>query len=220
MHSIKMYIENPSIIFLFIIFYGFLFLISFIKAPNIQISPIFDYISYILLKLPLVLTYSLFLSIFFGAAHLCLKNKFSVKKSIKYSRFLFGNFIILSAFILINFVLLFLSGQIGKFLSRYIGESILIVFQSALYYSLFLAASSIFIFIMFFYTIKNKSLKKSFKIMRISEYARISLISAVYLIITFLINIINYPTIKELIYFIFIYPLFTLILINSLMDYK
>jgi hypothetical protein len=215
-NSLKTYFYNPVIIFLFIVFYIILYLFSLIKMP-VSVNAVTDYIYLIAPQIILLLITSLFFSIFIKSSYLAVKNKFSVKESLKASKYVLGNFFYLIIFVIINLSTLILAKYSGLLLIKIFSQQTTAIIQTAIYSGLFLLISIFFIFQFFYFTTNKsgffKSIWKSI-ILAKRNYFKTILIPICYLIITFLLNLIPFSAIqiKDAIYYIVIYPIFTIIL--------
>ncbi len=200
-NSIKAFIKNPEIIFIFIALYVVITLFN--KIPSLPSpSAITDLIYKISSKLILALIFSFFLSIFIGASYLSLKNKFSFKKSIKYYKFTFLTFIFILPVLIVSYLstnYLFPFLEFSAWLSMILNEFLFVII-SALSLSFIMKQ-----------IINSK--------MKLKNYILTLLVFVLYYPLTYLLDkfIGLFPDNTQLLiyiilYFIIIYPIITLIL--------
>lgn len=193
----------------FIIFYGALKLFLLINFPLKSTSPAMDYLLLISYQIIVLLIYSLFFSILLGAAYLLLKNKFSVKKSLLFSKKIIGNFFLLAVIVLINVGTIYLVSKMSF-------EPLAL---SILHLLLFALLVNFLLFSFLFHTIDNQNIFKSIKnsillSFRKYNYFKLLLLVAAYFIISIPLSYIKIPLLKDAIYFIIIYPVSTLALVK------
>jgi hypothetical protein len=211
--TIKTYAKNPAIILFFILQYIFssLFVLnSFLKFS----SPITEYGFLIIFSIIFLLANSFFVSIFIGSASLSLKDKFSIKETLKFSKFTFKNLIIILVLLIMNSIVFYASNLVGGFLHQSFSSNFP-VYGAMGTYILGLLIIVFFLFSLFFCTLKNESIFSSFKKSFISvkrNYLKIVFILLIYLLFDFLASQIPLPILKDIIHYILLYPLLALAL--------
>ncbi len=218
-NTLKTYIQNSQIIFLFIILYALLSISALIKIPST--TPSIDFFILIISQLIQILIYSIFLTLFISASYLAIKNKFSFKKTLKYSKFVFGNFIFLILLVLLGISIFYLANSSQTILLSIFGDSTPVA-QALISYFGFLILSIFLLFTFMFYTLENQSTIKSLKnsiIFGYKNYLKILIIPLAYLIFSFLISYLP-NLIQQAIYYLVIYPLLTILLVTLFDKYK
>jgi hypothetical protein len=178
--------------------------------PSLGSSVASDYISAAIPALISLFIYSTFFSLFMGAAWLAIKNKFSVKKTLSFSKYFFGNFLLFIPFIVINLILLYSVNQIkiADFQYTYL-------IQAIIYFLSYALLANFLIFSFFYHTLKNKSIYDSIKNSiktSLKNYLIILIIPVSYFLVTIPVSMIQVEILKDIIYFLIVFPLFTLIL--------
>lgn len=202
--------------YLFLYFTLFL-LKTFIEFP-VSYTVFTDYLYLTAKQGIFVLAYSLFFSIFIGAAYLSLKNNFSLIGSLKYARFTLKNFIFLAGALIVYSLSLFLmatymKGLFASFSYGYIFAALLIELIFILISSLSLG-----------FVMKN-TLSTSFGYKR---YLAIVSLSLVYYFATGFINKLVFLVPNSffqiilylVIYFLIVYPIIAIILAYIFLEDK
>jgi len=215
---LKTYIRNPEIIIFYIALYLVLYLFSLISINNPGYNATMDYIYLIVPKIFLVLIYSIFISMFIGASGIALTNEFSIKRSLGFFKKFKGNLIFILFFVIIYSIILFLFDKLGVELLNYFSSITAAIILGWSNFLVFTLVSIFFIFSFSFYTLLNRSvyssILSSFVIVR-ENYLKTLLFPIIYLLLTYLIGFTYYSLVQDLIYYLIVYPLFTLSLVHS-----
>lgn len=210
------YFKNPGFIFLFVLTYfilSFFVLNSFIKFSNLYSE--YAYLIFSGLVFLLIISFSL--SIFIGGAHLALKSKFSIKEALKFYKFTFGNFVLLVMLRLLLAFGVYVSSKAGYLTALKFSDYLLFPFYyvSFFVYFIFCLLLIFLTFQNFYFTLENEnifnSIKKSFTLVK-KNYFKVLFILLIYLALDFLISKIPYVFAQEIVNYVFIYPLWILIL--------
>lgn len=206
--EIKNTIENLSIIFIFVILYVVLRLISSIP-PIPSPSPLMDYVLQILSQLILLLIYAIFISIAIKASSLTLKGKLSFKESLKNYKKSFGNFAYLFIFSALNLLFIYLT---AKFLSPILYTKSIIILGLIPVIAFWLI-SPLILFAMFNYSLKTNFLGSIIRSRINTKYYLYTLgLIVVYFLLTGLTRSIPYLFMQDIAFFVIIYPALTLVL--------
>jgi len=209
--ALKSYVENPGIILLFVAMYLVLLLFSLIRMP-ISTSVITDYVYLIIPELIRLLIYSFFFTMFIIYSYNAIKGKPSFKKI--FSKKVFGNFVYSILFIILNIAALFIAKYSGRFLS--FSSSTNAVIQASILFLVFALFSAFLLFSFFFFTLNKSKFFKSIWLSIITakrNYLKVLAVPISYLAITFLLSFIpSAYKLKEIIYYVVVYPVYTMIL--------
>lgn len=205
---LKSYLKIKFLI-IFVLIYFLFWGLSKLNNPLQSINPQMDLIIFIIIPQTFfLLVYSVIFSLILGSAHLALNNK-SPLKAIKYTKYFFGNFLVLLLITALNFIILYILTKY-PLVQNYITNAII-------YTILTLLIANFIIFSLFFHTLNGQNIFRSLIhsiLLAKKNYFKILLIEISYFLISIPISYIPYGPIKEAISFLVIYPLFSLILVN------
>lgn len=217
--AFKSYVENPLIIVFFILQYLVALAFSFNSKLTFY-SPIIEYSFLVLFSVVFLVVSSFFLSLFIGSAYLAINNKFSFRRTFKYSKYTFGNVLFL-IWLAIWTVAFFLLANLFGYITYRISFGNIAFFLSTGTFIFGLLVLVLFSFNNLFYTLKNKSLFQSVVLSVKTvwkNYLYILGIIVCFIVVDYLTSFIPYLLAKDIIDYVIIYPILTLILVSLFED--